>query len=73
MGFSASQMTDYKALIGDSSDNLPGLSGVGPKTAVKLLESYQTIENIISHVDELKGKLQETVKNEAEIVFIIFF
>ena len=67
MGFSASQMTDYKALIGDSSDNLPGLSGVGPKTAVKLLESYQTIENIISHVDQLKGKLQETVKNEAEI------
>lgn len=67
MGFSPSQLIDYKGLIGDSSDNLPGVSGVGPKTAVKLLSSYQTVENLIDHLEELKGKLKETFEKEKEI------
>ncbi|MCM1259768.1 MAG: DNA polymerase I [Prevotella sp.] len=67
MGFQPHQMTDYKGLIGDNSDNLPGLSGVGPKTAVKLLEQYQSLENLIAHEEELKGKLKDTLANEKEI------
>ena len=55
MGFYPSQLVDYKALIGDSSDNLPGITGVGPKTAIKLLKEYGTIENIINA--NLSGKL----------------
>ncbi|MGN1295921.1 MAG: DNA polymerase I [Bacilli bacterium] len=50
------QVIDYKGLVGDSSDNLPGIKGVGTKTACTLLEKYQTIENIYDHIDELKGK-----------------
>lgn len=67
MGFYPYQVTDYKGLTGDSSDNLPGISGVGPKTAIKLLEEYKTLENIIDNVDNLKGKLATVVKEEANI------
>ena len=70
MGFEPHQMVDYKALIGDSSDNLPGLSGVGPKTAVKLLETYGDLETIILNKSELKPKLQETVEAEKDIARI---
>lgn len=67
MGFYPYQVTDYKGLTGDSSDNLPGISGVGPKTAIKLLDEYQTLENIIDNVDNLKGKLALAIKEEASI------
>lgn len=50
---------DLKALAGDSSDNIPGVKGVGEKTALGLLEKYETVENIYEHIDEVKGKLQE--------------
>lgn len=66
-GFSAEQLTDYKGLIGDSSDNLPGISGIGPKTAVKLLNEYQTLENIINNTSSIKGKISETIEREKEI------
>ena len=67
MGFEAKQLTDYKGLIGDKSDNLPGISGVGDKTAIKLLHEYQTLENIIANADQIKGKLSQTLKEEKEI------
>lgn len=67
MGFEAKQLTDYKGLIGDKSDNLPGISGVGNKTAIKLLHEYQTLENIIANADQIKGKLSQTLKEEKEI------
>lgn len=57
-----SRMTDYLALVGDTSDNIPGVSGVGPKTAVKWLENYGTLENIIKHADEIKGKVGESLR-----------
>lgn len=66
MGFNANQLTDYKGLIGDSSDNLPGISGVGPKTAVKLLGEYQTLEKIIENASSLKGKLATTIQREKD-------
>ena len=50
------QVIDVLALAGDSIDNIPGIYGVGPKTATKLLKKYDSVEGIIEHVDELKGK-----------------
>jgi DNA polymerase I len=56
-GVNAEQITDYLTLVGDSSDNIPGITGVGPKTAVKWLEKYQTLANIIEHAAEITGKV----------------
>ena len=53
------QVPDYKGLVGDPSDNLPGIRGVGNKTAIKLLNKYHTIEGIYNNIDDLKGKLKE--------------
>ena len=53
-GVRVEQWIDYRALTGDSSDNIPGAKGIGPKTASKLLQSYDTLEYILDHVDELK-------------------
>ncbi|MCH5287442.1 MAG: DNA polymerase I [Christensenellaceae bacterium] len=58
-GFSPEQVTDWKGLAGDSSDNIPGIPGVGDKTAVKLLQQYGTLENVLDHAGEVKGKLGE--------------
>ncbi len=58
-GFTPEQVTDWKGLAGDSSDNIPGIPGVGDKTAVKLLHQYGTLENILAHAGEVKGKLGE--------------
>jgi DNA polymerase-1 len=53
-GVPPAQIAEYLALIGDSSDNIPGISGVGPKTAVKWFQEFQTLEGIIAHAAELK-------------------
>lgn len=66
-GFEANQLTDYKGLIGDSSDNLPGISGVGEKTAIKLLNEYGTLENIIENSNNIKGKLKEKIEADKDI------
>lgn len=58
MGITPKQITDYKGLVGDSSDNIPGIPGIGPKTAAKLLEKYNNLENLYEHTSELKGKLK---------------
>ena len=65
-GVRPDQITDLKGLMGDSSDNIPGIPGVGEKTAVKLLTSYDTLENVLAHADEIKGKLGEKVRDNAE-------
>lgn len=54
-GVPPERMLDYLALIGDSSDNIPGVDKVGPKTAVKWLKQYDSLDNIIAHADEIKG------------------
>src|SRR5690625_2765975 len=56
MGISPDQVIDLKALMGDSSDNIPGVPGVGQKTATKLLNEYETLENVYEHVDDINGK-----------------
>jgi DNA polymerase-1 len=66
MGVSPHQVVDMKGLMGDSSDNIPGVPGVGEKTAVKLLNQYDTLDNVFDHVNEIKGKLHERlVEHEA--------
>ena len=60
------QIIDYLALMGDSSDNIPGVPKCGPKTAVKWLDAYGTIENLIEHADEIKGKVGENLRNNLE-------
>ncbi|MFK5883922.1 MAG: 5'-3' exonuclease H3TH domain-containing protein, partial [Candidatus Izemoplasma sp.] len=61
MGVTPDQITDLKGLMGDASDNLPGIPGVGEKTAVKLLTQYETLENVLEHKAEIKGKLGERI------------
>ncbi|MBP3636230.1 MAG: DNA polymerase I [Clostridia bacterium] len=65
-GFSPEQVTDWKGMAGDSSDNIPGIPGVGDKTAVKLLQQFGTLENVLAHTDEIKGKLREKVETWAD-------
>ncbi|MCB0665774.1 MAG: DNA polymerase I, partial [Saprospiraceae bacterium] len=60
------QVIDMLGLQGDSVDNIPGIPGIGPKTAAKLLAQYDSIENLITHTEELKGKQQEQVETFAE-------
>lgn len=58
-GITPGQVTDWKGLAGDSSDNIPGVPGVGDKTAVKLLQEYGTLENVLENAGSIKGKLGE--------------
>src|SRR5271157_822152 len=58
------QIVDYLALVGDSSDNIPGVTGVGPKTAAKWLNQYQTLDALITHAGEISGKAGENLRNE---------
>ncbi len=61
-----SQVIDMLGLQGDASDNIPGIPGVGPKTAADLLKQYGTVENVVAHSAELKGKLKERVEQFGE-------
>lgn len=69
LGISPAQVVDYKALCGDKSDNIPGVKGIGEKTAVTLLNEYGTLEGIYASLDKVKGAVKtklETGKQEAE-------
>lgn len=61
-GFPPELVTDWKGLAGDSSDNIPGIPGIGDKTAVKLLQKYGSLENILANTDKEKGKLREKLE-----------
>lgn len=65
-GLKPSQFVDYKALIGDGSDNYPGVNGIGPKTAVRLLETYETFESIYQHLGDIAPKIAEKLATDAE-------
>jgi DNA polymerase I len=60
------QVIDILALMGDSADNIPGAPGVGEKTAIKLLGQYETVENLLEHTSELKGKQKERIEENVE-------
>ncbi|ASS74525.1 DNA polymerase I [Tumebacillus algifaecis] len=66
-GLTPLQIIDLKGLMGDTSDNIPGIPGVGEKTALKLLAQYPTVEEVLAHVDEAPGKkLQEKLREHAD-------
>lgn len=69
-GFTVSQFIDYKALRGDTSDNVPGIAGVGEKTAKQLLEKYGSLDEILAHADEIPGKLGQNVQNGKDIAIL---
>ena len=63
------QIIDYLAMIGDASDNIPGVAGVGPKTAAALLKQFDSIENMIQRVDEIpKERIREKIRNSVELL-----
>jgi DNA polymerase I len=69
-GVDPAHVIDALALMGDASDNVPGVRGVGEKTAKKLLAQYQTVENLYAHLDELKGKQKERLEQDRDLAFL---
>ena len=64
------QFIDLKGLMGDKSDNIPGVPGIGEKTGIKLLKQYSTIENLIEHTDELKGSIKKKIEENKELALM---
>ena len=70
-GITPKQFIDMKGLMGDPSDNIPGVAGVGEKTALKLLQQFGDMETLLQHLDQVSGKkLQETLANSVEIALL---
>lgn len=69
-GVHASQIVDYLALIGDSSDNVPGVAGIGPKGAVKLLQEYPTLDEIYENVDKLTPSVKKRLLESKEMAYL---
>jgi DNA polymerase I len=69
-GLRPDQMLDYKALKGDTSDNIPGVPGVGEKTAISLLQQFGSLDGIYEHLDEVKGKLRDRLDEHRESAFM---
>jgi len=65
-GVSPAQIIDFLALVGDSSDNIPGVPKVGPKTAAKWLGQYRTLEELVAHAEDIKGKIGENLRAHLE-------
>ena len=66
-GVTPAQVTDWKGLMGDASDNIPGIPGIGEKTAVKLLSEYGTLESVLDHAENIKGKLGEKIRDHRDL------
>lgn len=69
-GFTVPQYIDYKAMRGDTSDNIPGIPGVGEKTAKDLLEKYESLDGVYENIDVIKGKLHDTILNNKELAYL---
>lgn len=69
-GFEPIKMIDLKALMGDQSDNIPGVKGIGEKTATKLLQEYSSLENLYDNINNIKGKTKEKLEVDKEMAFI---
>ncbi len=65
-GLPPKQMIDYFSLVGDSADNIPGVPGVGPKTAVKWLTEFHTLDNLMAHADQMGGKIGERLRENKD-------
>ncbi len=71
-GLRPSQIIDLKSLMGDSSDNIPGVAGVGEKTAKDLLSKYDTLDGVYANIDEIKGKLKEKLQNNKDMAYLSY-
>ena len=71
-GIEPIRMIDLKSLMGDASDNIPGVKGVGEKTALNLLTKYGTLDGVYAHIDEIKGKLKEKLINDKENAYFSY-
>lgn len=69
LGVTPEQVPEYKGLVGDSSDNLKGVKGIGPKTAIRLLQQYGDLEGVYEHLDEMKGSTRTKLEADKESAF----
>ena len=70
LGVRPDQVVDYKALVGDKSDNIPGVAGVGEKTAINLLEKFKTLDNIYAHIDEVENRWKSKLELNKENAYM---
>ena len=70
LGVSPDKIPDLFGLMGDKSDGIPGVTGIGPKNGVKLITTYQNLENLYKNIDDLKGKQKENLINDKEKAFL---
>ncbi len=66
------RMIDLKALMGDSSDNIPGVKGIGEKTAIKLLSEYDSLDNLYKNIDNIKGKTREKLEEDKDNAYMSY-
>ena len=71
-GITPSQVIDMKALMGDTADNIPGVPGIGEKTALKLLTQYKTLDNLYAHVDEIKGAQGKKLAARKDMAYLSY-
>lgn len=71
-GIKPIRMIDLKALMGDASDNIPGVKGIGEKTALSLLTKYDTLDNLYNHLDELTPKTREKLENDKDSAYFSY-
>lgn len=69
-GLTPSQIVDYKSLKGDSSDNIPGVPGIGEKTSVQLLQKYKTLDGVYEHLEEITGAVHNKLKDNREQAYL---
>jgi len=70
LGVRPDQVVDYKALVGDKSDNIPGVTGVGEKTALSLLEKYPSLDEVYAHLDEITGRVKTLLERDREQAYM---
>lgn len=70
LGVRPSQVVDYKAIVGDTSDNIPGVKGVGEKTAISLLEKFETLDNIYANLDQVEKRWQGKLESSREMAYM---
>ena len=71
-GIKPIRMIDLKSLMGDPSDNIPGVKGIGEKTAISLLQKYETLDGVYEHIDEIKGKMKEKLEADKENAYFSY-
>ena len=71
-GYSPKQVIDMKSLMGDNSDNIPGVAGVGEKTAKDLIQKYQTLDGVYENINNIKGKLKEKLEASQEMAYLSY-